>query len=98
MVSSPRRSRISPAEDGGRRQRPEIPAVERVRWRAIHEEDFAGPEHAAALPIRRSTAETVAFERAAHGVAIDGDEESATADGLARKREVRFTSGTPSGR
>ena len=73
--------RSGAADDRGGRQRPEIPAVERVGPR-VHEEDFARGDDAAALPDRQRAAATVTFARFADRDSIDGDRESVAADRL----------------
>src|SRR5690348_16113024 len=82
-----RPDRIGPADDGGEWQWSEIPAVEGVRWRAVHQKDVARRERAAALPIGQNAAKAVVFECLAHGDAVDGDGASGAADDLAGKRK-----------
>src|SRR5688572_32849593 len=85
LVVSP--ERIGPTDDGGGRQRPEIPTIEGVRGPPVHQEDLSGGDEAAALPDRQRTPETIPVERVADREAIDDDCPLDAADGLTRKSE-----------
>ena len=75
------------ADDGCRRQRPEIPAVEGVLGLPVHEEDLALGDDAAALPDGKRATAAIVFERLAHGGGVDGDGAPRAADRLSGERQ-----------
>ena len=85
LLVGPEGSRF--ADDGCRRQRPEIPAVEGVLGLPVHEEDLALGDDAAALPDRKQATAAIVVERLAHDGGIDGDGATRAADGLSGERQ-----------
>ncbi len=73
------------ADQPGGGHRPEIAPVETVR-RRIDQEDFAGPDDAAAEPDRQRPAGPVARQRVGDGPAIDGHEDARATDARAGER------------
>jgi hypothetical protein len=61
------------ADEGGERNRTEIPAIEGRGLVPVHEEDFALRDRSTSLPDRQGAAAPVVCERRAHLNAIDAD-------------------------
>src|SRR6202521_4984237 len=81
---------ISAADDGSEGQRSEVAAVE-GRWLVpVHEEDFAAPNHATALPGGEQATAAVTFAGRAHLDRIDGYRKVLPADDLLRQRQDSF--------
>src|SRR3546814_17828549 len=74
------------ADHGGGGKRSEVAAVEAVADLAIHQEQLALGDDAAAPPDGQRIAATIAIECIAHPHGVDGDGEAGPANPLARKR------------
>ena len=84
---------ISAADDGREGQRSEVAAVE-GRWLVpVHEEDFAAPNHATALPDGQRSAPAVMHARRTHLDLVDRDDELISANCLPRKRQNALQQG-----
>src|ERR1700694_5919032 len=78
------------ADDGREGHRPEVAAVEGRRLVPVHEEDFAAPNQATALPDGEEAAAAVTFVGRAHLDPVDGYRQVLPADDLLRQRQDSF--------
>ncbi len=75
------------ADDGGRRKRPEVPPVQRVRRLPVHQEELTRGDDVASLPDGKRPTPSVAFARRAHRNRIDHYREPFPTNGLPGKRQ-----------
>jgi hypothetical protein len=78
------------ADDGREGQRSEVAAVERCWLVPVHEEDFAAPNHATALPDGEQATAAVTRAGGTHLDPIDGYGEIGPTDGLPGERQDSF--------
>jgi hypothetical protein len=96
LLPSPHRERA--ADDGRCRDRPEVPAVQRVLGLPVHEKEFVLADNTTAVPDRQRPAAAVSLARFTHVDLIDRDVRPLLQTVCPGSASTRFNMGMPTGR